>query len=126
MYRKTVVMILSVLSFFAVAGVQAGEGAGEGKGGGKAGMGKVVSVDATANTITIKKSKAGEPKTFTLGTGATITIDGKPGTLTQITEGQRVKITGTPESATSVEVTTSSVGSSEGGKKEKGEKEAGS
>ncbi|MGB8354440.1 MAG: hypothetical protein WCD79_11160 [Chthoniobacteraceae bacterium] len=79
--------------------------------------GKVTAVDTTANTITVEKKKTGESTTFKAA-GATVTVDGQPGKLSDITVGMHVKITtgATPDVAASIKARTHK----KGGKKHGG------
>lgn len=77
----------------------------------------VTAVDTTANTITIKGID-GTEKTYKTE-GATITVNGVSGLLTEISSGMNVTVTAgdAPDQATAIDATTSKKG--KGGKKGK-------
>ena len=55
--------------------------------------GVVESLDVAAGTITIKTPKKDEPQTFTVKTGAAVTLAGKKSSLENLEEGQAVTLT---------------------------------
>ena len=56
----------------------------------KAAAGELTAVDATAKTFSVKSKSATE--SFTLGTGATITMQGKAGQFSDLKIGQKVEV----------------------------------
>jgi hypothetical protein len=74
-----------------------------------ASSGIVVSVDATAGTITISHPGDDDPDTFIVPSGATIKLDGEAATLAGIPAGARVRVGGLDDEdeATSVVAVTS-------------------
>ena len=67
--------------------------------------GKVTAVDTTANTITVTKGKT-DVQTYKAA-GATITVNGASGKLSDITIGMKAKVTvgSTPDTATAIAAT---------------------
>lgn len=73
---------------------------GEKKKRSKSTSGKVVSVDAAKNTLTIEKGKKGEKgkkrekeqKTFTIPKGAAVKVNGEEGRLADVKSGMKVSI----------------------------------
>jgi hypothetical protein len=93
--------VIALAIFVAMPGMAHAKGNHGGPGG------KVTAVDTTANTITVEKKKSGESTTYKAA-DATVTIDGQPGKLSDITVGSHVKITtgATPDVAASINAKT--------------------
>ncbi len=99
--KKLIAYAMSLAILLAVPGVAlAKKDKGE-----KPFAGKVTAVDPAGNTITVKTKE--EEKTFK-ATGATITVDGADGKLSDITNKMRVKVTvgTTPDTASAIDATT--------------------
>ena len=68
--------------------------------------GKVTAVNATDGTITVSQGKSG-PETTYKTAGATVTVDGTAGKLSDVTVGMNVKITvgSSPDVAATIDAT---------------------